>query len=144
MQTLERWPFAPDLRGRALYFAKAYDRLVREADELVVQAPVQDGKAAADLAMERQPRGTKTGDPVAAAAIRRERIRHEISIIEGALNDIEPEFRAGVIDNVCRGVPMHMLDLASESTWKRKRRVFLAGIVERAGLASRESEWIHA
>lgn len=134
MQTLERWPFAPDLRGRALYFAKAYDRLVREADELVVQAPVQDG----------QPRGTKTGDPVAAAAIRRERIRHEISIIEGALNDIEPEFRAGVIDNVCRGVPMHMLDLASESTWKRKRRVFLAGIVERAGWASRESEWIQA
>ena len=134
MQTLERWPFAPDLRGRALYFAKAYDRLVREADELVVQAPVQDG----------QPRGTKTGDPVAAAAIRRERIRHEISIIEGALNDIEPEFRAGVIDNVCRGVPMHRLDLASESTWKRKRRVFLAGIVERAGWASRESEWMQA
>ena len=132
MHTLERWPYAPDLRGRALAFAKAYDRLVREADSLVVQAPMQDG----------QPRGTKTGDPVAAAAIRRERIRHEISIIEGALNDIEPEFRAGVLDNVCRGVPMHLLDLASESTWKRKRRVFLAGIVERSGWASSESPWI--
>ena len=132
MHTLERWPYAPDLRGRALAFAKAYDRLVREADSLVVQAPMQDG----------QPRGTKTGDPVAAAAIRRERIRHEISIIENALLDIEPEFRAGVLDNVCRGVPMHMLDLASESTWKRKRRVFLAGIVERSGWASSESPWI--
>lgn len=132
MHTLDRWPFAQDLRGRALAFAKAYDRLVREADSLVVQAPMQDG----------QPRGTKTGDPVAAAAIRRERIRHEISIIENALLDIEPEFRAGVLDNVCRGVPMHMLDLASESTWKRKRRVFLAGIVERSGWASSESEWI--
>lgn len=132
MHTLDRWPYAQDLRGRALAFAKAYDRLVREADALVVQAPMQDG----------QPRGTKTGDPVAAAAIRRERIRHEISIIENALLDIEPEFRAGVLDNVCRGVPMHMLDLASESTWKRKRRVFLAGIVERSGWASSESEWI--
>lgn len=132
MQTLERWPYAPDLRGRALYFAKAYDRLVKEADALIAQAPMQDG----------QPRGTKTGDPVAAAAIRRERIRHEISIIEGALNDIEPEFRAGVLDNVCRGVPMHRLDTASESTWKRKRRVFLAGIVERSGWASSESEWV--
>ena len=134
MQTLERWPYAPDLRGRALYFAKAYDRLVKEADSLIAQAPMQDG----------QPRGTKTGDPVAAAAIRRERLRHEISIIEGALNDIEPEFRAGIIDNVCRGVPMHRLDTASESTWKRKRRVFLAGIVERSGWASSESEWYQA
>ena len=128
---LNKWPFAPDLRGRALYFAKAYDRLNREADALIAQAPVQDG----------QPRGTQTGDPVAAAAIRRERIRHEISIIEGALLDIEPEYRDGILDNVVRGVPMHRLDLASESTWKRKRRVFLAGIVERAGWASSESPW---
>lgn len=132
MQTLERWPYAPDLRGMALYFAKAYDRLVREADALVVQAPVQDG----------QPRSTQTGDPVAAAAIRRERIRHEIGIIEGALNDIEPEYREGVIDNVCRGVPMRELDGAAERTWQRKRRVFLVGIVDRAGWASSESPWV--
>lgn len=122
MQTLERWPYALDLRGRALYFAKAYDRLRREADALIEQAPVMDG----------QPRSTKTGDPVAAAAIRRERIRHEISIIEGALNDIEPEYRQGVLENVCRGVPMRELDGAAERTWSRKRLMFLAGIVERA------------
>lgn len=132
MQTLERWPYAPDLRGRALYFAKAYDRLVREADALVVQAPVQDG----------QPRSTQTGDPVAAAAIRRERIRHEIGIIEGALNDIEPEYREGVLDNVARGVPMRELVGAAERTWQRKRRVFLVGIVDRAGWASSESPWV--
>lgn len=131
-KTLDRWPYAPDLRGRAIHFAKAYDRLVREADALVAQAPIQDG----------QPRGTKTSDPVAAAAIRRERIRHEISIIEGALLDIEPEYRPGVLDNVCRGIPMLRLGLASESTWKRKRRMFLAGIVSRSGWASSESEWI--
>jgi len=133
-EILTKWPYAPDLRGRALYFAKAYDRLVSEADALAVQSPAMDG----------QPRGTQTGDPVAAAAIRRERIRHEISIIEGALNDIEPEYRAGVLDNVVRGVPMHRLDLAGISTWKRKRRVFLAGIVERAGWSSSESEWRQA
>lgn len=129
---LERWPYALDLRGRALYFARGYDRLKKEADALIVQAPVMDG----------QPRSTKTGDPVAAAAIRRERIRHEISIIEGALLDIEPEYRPGVLDNVCRGIPMLHLGLASESTWKRKRRMFLAGIVSRSGWASSESEWI--
>ena len=122
MQTLERWPYALDLRGRALYFAKAYDRLRREADALIEQAPVMDG----------QPRSTKTGDPVAAAAIRRERITREIRIIEGALLDIEPEYRAGIIENVCRGVPMRELDGAAERTWSRKRLVFLAGIVERA------------
>ena len=122
MQTLERWPYALDLRGRALYFAKAYDRLRREADELIEQAPVMDG----------QPRSTKTGDPVAAAAIRRERITHEISIIEGALLEIEPEYRQGILDNVCRGVRMRMLTDASESTWTRKRRMFLVGIVKRA------------
>ncbi len=122
MQTLERWPYALDLRGRALYFAKAYDRLVREADALIEQAPVMDG----------MPRSTKTGDPVAGAAIRRERITREIGIIEGALNDIEPEYRQGVLDNVCRGVPMRELDGAAERTWSRKRLMFLAGIVERA------------
>ena len=133
MQTLERWPYAPDLRGRALYFAKAYDRLVLEADALVVQAPVQDG----------QPRSTQTGDPVAAAAIRRERIRHEIGIIEGALHDIEPEYREGVLDNVVRGVPMRELVGAAERTWSRKRLVFLAGIVERACWADSDSDGWH-
>lgn len=131
MQTLDRWPYAPDLRGRALHFAKSYDRLRREADEMIQQAPVMDG----------QPRGTKTGDPVAAAAIRRERITHEIGIIEGALLDIEPEYRDGIIENVCRGVPMWRLNGATERTWSRKRRVFLAGIVERAGWAEPASEW---
>ena len=130
-EELTKWPFAQDLRGRALHFAKGYDRLKREADEMIQQAPVMDG----------QPRGTKTGDPVAAAAIRRERITHEIGIIEGALLDIEPEYRAGILDNVCRGVPMWRLDGATERTWSRKRRVFLASIVERAGWAEPKSEW---
>lgn len=128
---LTKWPYAPDLRGRALYFAKSYDRLRHEADEMIAQAPMMDG----------QPRGTKTSDPTAAAAIRRERITHEIGIIEGALLDIEPEYRAGILDNVCRGVPMWRLDGATERTWSRKRRVFLAGIVERAGWAEPASEW---
>lgn len=132
MQTeLTKWPYAPDLRGRALHFAKGYDRLRHEADEMIAQAPMMDG----------QPRGTKTSDPTAAAAIRRERITHEIGIIEGALLDIEPEYRAGILDNVCRGVPMWRLDGATERTWSRKRRVFLAGIVERAGWAEPASEW---
>ena len=130
-EELTKWPYAQDLRGRALHFAKGYDRLKREADEMIHQAPVMDG----------QPRGTKTGDPVAAAAIRRERITHEIGIIEGALLDIEPEYRAGILENVCRGVPMWRLDGATERTWSRKRRVFLAGIVERAGWAEPASEW---
>lgn len=128
-----RWPYAQDLRGRALQFAKAYDRLRREADEMIVQAPVMDG----------QPRSTKTGDPVAAAAIRRERITREIRIIEGALLDIEPEYRAGIIENVCRGVKMRDLVGASENTWIRKRRVFLAGIVERAGWVEYDPEGWH-
>lgn len=130
---MTKWPYAPDLRGRALYFAKGYDRLRREADELIDQAPVMDG----------QPRGTKTGDPVAAAAIRRERITREIGIIEGALLDIEPEYRTGVLENVCRGVPMWKLDEASERTWSRKRMVFLAGIVERACWAENDPDGWH-
>lgn len=130
---MNKWPYAPDLRGRALHFAKAYDRLLREADELIVQAPVMDG----------QPRSTKTGDPVAAAAIRRERITREIRIIEGALLDIEPEYRQGIIDNVCRGVRRSDLIGACENTWTNKRRVFLAGIVERAGWAEQDPDGWH-
>lgn len=133
MRDLKRWPYAKDLRKRAEDYAEAYDRLIREADELIVQAPVMDG----------QPRGTKTGDPVAAAAIRRERITRELSVIEGSLLDIEPEYRDAIIENVCRGVSMKYFAARglSISSLKRRRRVFLAGIVERAGWAESASEW---
>lgn len=133
MRDLKRWPYAKDLRKRAEDYAEAYDRLIREADELIVQAPVMDG----------QPRGTKTGDPVAAAAIRRERITRELSVIEGSLLDIEPEYRDAIIENVCRGVSMKYFAARglSISSLKRRRRVFLAGIVERAGWAETASEW---
>lgn len=130
---LTKWPYAPDLRGRALHFAKGYDRLRHEADEMIARAPMMDG----------QPRGTKTSDPTAAAAIRRERITHEIGIIEGSLLDIEPEYRDAIIENVCRGVSMKYFAARglSISSLKRRRRVFLAGIVERAGWAEPASEW---
>lgn len=133
MRDLKRWPYAKDLRKRAEDYAEAYDRLIREADELIVQAPVMDG----------QPKGTKTGDPVAAAAIRRERITRELSVIEGSLLDIEPEYRDAIIENVCRGVSMKYFAARglSISSLKRRRRVFLAGIVERAGWAEPASEW---
>lgn len=133
MRDLKRWPYAKDLRKRAEDYAGAYDRLIREADELIVQAPVMDG----------QPRGTKTGDPVAAAAIRRERITRELSVIEGSLMDIEPEYRDAIIENVCRGVSMKYFTARglSISSLKRRRRVFLAGIVERAGWAEPASGW---
>ena len=132
-EELTKWPFAQDLRGRALHFAKGYDRLKREADEMITQAPMMDG----------QPRGTKTSDPTAAAAIRRERITRELSIIEGSLLDIEPEYRDAIIENVCRGVSMKYFTSRglSISSLKRRRRVFLAGIVERAGWAEPASEW---
>ena len=122
MRTLTKWPYSLEMRQKAIKFARQYDEMKKEADELIEQAPVMDG----------QPRSTKTGDPVAAAAIRRERITREIGIIEGALLDIEPEYRQGILDNVCRGVRMRMLTDASESTWTRKRRMFLVGIVKRA------------
>ena len=133
MRDLKRWPYAKDLRKRAEDYAEAYDRLIREADELIIQAPVMDG----------QPRGTKTGDPVAAAAIRRERIKRELSVIEGSLLDIEPEYRDAIIENVCRGVSMKYFTARglSISSLKRRRRVFLAGIVERAGWAEPASGW---
>lgn len=133
MRDLKRWPYAKDLRKRAEDYAEAYDRLIREADELIVQAPVMDG----------QPRGTKTGDPVAAAAIRRERVKRELSVIEGSLLDIEPEYRDAIIENVCRGVSMKYFTARglSISSLKRRRRIFLAGIVERAGWAEPASEW---
>ena len=133
MRDLKRWPYAKDLRKRAEDYAEAYDRLIREADELIVQAPVMDG----------QPKGTKTGDPGAAAAIRRERITRELSVIEGSLLDIEPEYRDAIIENVCRGVSMKYFAARglSISSLKRRRRVFLAGIVERAGWAEPASEW---
>lgn len=136
MSMLKSWPYAPDLRKRAEDFAAAYDRLRREADEMIQQAPVMDG----------QPRGTKTSDPTAAAAIRRERITRELSIIEGALLDIEPEYRAGIVEIVCRGAKMYQMKGACVNTWVNKKRTFLVGIVKRAGWVEEwpeawEEEW---
>lgn len=131
MRTPEWWPFAPRLYTRALAFAKGYDEMRKDADALIAQAPVMDG----------MPRSTKTGDPVFAAAIRRERIRKEISIVEDALLEIEPEYRNGVIENVVRGVPMSKIPGASESTWKRKRRLFLINIVLLNGWDIADDGW---
>ena len=133
---LTKWPYPLDLRGRALYFAKSYDRRRKEADALIEQAPKMGG----------QPRGTKTSDPTAAAAIRREHIMRDVRIIEGALNDIEPEYREAIVENVCRGVRMEDLEGFSVSSLIRRRRTFLAGIVKRAGWVEEwpeawEEEW---
>ena len=120
-----RWPYSPTMYARALAFAREYDVRKHEADAMIEQAPVMDG----------QPRGTKTGDPVAAAAIRRERVTEEIRIVDAALNAIPPAYRKGVFENVVHMVPFYALRLrsivpetTSDTTLSKHRQTFLVWI----------------
>ena len=111
--------------ARALAFAREYDARMHEAAALIEQAPVMDG----------QPRGTKTGDPVAAAAIRRENAMDEIRIVDTALTTIPPAYRKGIFENVVHMVPFYALRLrgivsenTSNTTLSQHRQTFLVWI----------------
>lgn len=120
-----KWPYSPTMYARALAFAREYDARMHEADALIEQAPVMDG----------QPRGTKTGDPVAAAAIRRENAMDEIRIVDTALTTIPPAYRKGIFENVVHMVPFYALRLrgivsenTSNTTLSQHRQTFLVWI----------------
>lgn len=74
-----------------------YDNLQEEARDLLEQSPVNDG----------QPRGSQKSDPTAQAAERRERVTRQIKHIEDALRIVPAEYRAVLIENVARQVPLY-------------------------------------
>ena len=120
-----KWPYSPTMYARALAFAREYDVRKQEADEMIAQAPMMDG----------QPRGTKTSDPTAAAAIRRESAMAEIRIVDTALTTIPPKYRKGIFENVVHMVPFYALRLrgivsenTSNTTLSQHRITFLMWI----------------
>lgn len=115
-----------DVYNKTLWLVRGYDRLKEEAEALAQHSVVNDG----------QPRGSSVGDPTAAAAERRERIRGDLSAIEGGLEDIPEEYRTVVFDNVARQIPFSKIpeaEYASMKTWSKYRVIFLVGVARRAG-----------
>lgn len=110
-----------------IWFIRYYDQMREEAESLLTSSPVMDG----------QPRGTKTGDPVAAAAERRERVLRDIKTIEDALGTVPEEYRKAVLDNVARQVPMYKLSpktYVSESGLQYWRVRFIANVAVNRGM----------
>lgn len=117
-----------DVYNKTLWFVRGYDRMKREANELIEQSPEMDG----------QPKGTAIGDPVAAAAGRREKLMADIKIIEDSLNDIPEEYREVVLENVTHMTPFSRIpaaEYASTWTWSKYRMKFIMGVAVRCGYA---------
>lgn len=118
-----------DVYNRALWHIRGYDRIKEELADLVEQSPpTQDG----------QPHGSSIGDPTSEAAMRRERLRRDLAIIEESLLDIPEEYRAVILENTARRTPLSRIpaaDYASAPTWSKHRMTFITGVATRAGYA---------
>jgi hypothetical protein len=70
-----------------------YEQTKQEYDNILYGSSCPDG----------QPRGNSVGDPTGRKVEARERRFAEIKAIEQALLEIPPEYRQGILDNICYG-----------------------------------------
>ena len=78
---------------RIIYTIRDYDRLKETHDLLIEESPPPpDG----------MPRGTVTGDPTYAKALKVERYHDDILAVDRALNMIPEEYRKGVMQNIVK------------------------------------------
>lgn len=106
---------------QTLYLVRDYDRLRGEVLDIIYAGVTPDGF----------PRGPGVGNPTESKATKIENAETKIRAIETALLSIEPEYRKGVLDNVCYGSP-YPID-ASYETYGRKRRKFLYAVAQQMG-----------
>ena len=97
---------------RTLWLIRDRDRLQYEADQLI---------SIASLSMDTLPRGQGIySDPVANAAIKRERFLKDVEVIDKTLERIPKEYRAGVWQSIQGGAYPLDADRCTYSRWKSK------------------------
>lgn len=114
------------LKNRIEAFIRSYDLLQAQAETLLQRSKPIDG----------QPRGGAPGDPVAAAAIQREKVLEDIKAIDTALECIPQEYRAVTWEWCAKGVPLYLCkgsEYAHANTWKRYRKEFLTQVAINKG-----------
>ena len=105
-----------------LHFCRQYPEWKREASSLLgIKAVKMDG----------QPHGSNVGDPVAAAAEKREKLMERIGIVDRCAKAVDSgAWYASIIQNVCIGRAYEQMDRALMPTsdrnayFKRRREFF--------------------
>jgi hypothetical protein len=109
---------------QVLYKVRDYTRLELEYHELLY---------ASNQPSDGQPKGNQTGNPTERKAERLIVVSHEMEAIEQALTQIPEEYRNGVFDNVCYGIPYN-LQYVHYNTWGIHRRSFLENVAKKLNL----------
>jgi hypothetical protein len=79
-----------------VYLVRDYDRMKTEYEMLIEESPPPpDG----------MPRGTKTGDPTSAKALRLSDLKRKITAVEEGLATVPEEYRKSVYLNVAYRIP---------------------------------------
>ena len=99
-----------NLYMRMLYLVRDYERIKSERADILYSSPAHDG----------QPH-TGIGNPTEIKGIKLAMLDTECSAVEKALNGIPPEYRKGVIDNICYGAPYPTTaDYETYGRWRRR------------------------
>ncbi len=110
------------LRQRELIY------ICRQYDEMKAQLEAVRG-GFNNLRRDGQPRGTRTGNPTAAAAEKALRIRNRVDAIDAALGALDTGLRSPVRRNVTRGIPYERLNApCGRNQFYAARRAFLLAL----------------
>lgn len=109
--------------NRVIWLIRDYDRLKQEADQLIM---VRD-KAPGDMAP--AGRGGRS-DPVAVAAIKRERFLKDIAVMDDAMELIPQEYRKGIWRSLQGGTYPKDADRCTYSRWKSR---YIYAVAEKMG-----------
>lgn len=95
-----------------LYHIRDYDRLQAERREILLASPDNDG----------QPHGGTAHSVTESKALRLLKLDEACDAVERALQMIPPEYRKGVLNNICYGA-RYPLDAGAETYGRWRRRM---------------------
>jgi DNA-directed RNA polymerase specialized sigma24 family protein len=108
-----------DLYMSIIFMIRDYDRMKEEAQDMLDETSTPDG----------MPRGNSISDTVANKAAKRETLLAKIKAIEDSLNEVPPEYRKGIIDNIVEH--KRYPDIADRWTFTQQKGRMICGIAER-------------
>lgn len=106
-----------NLYMRMLYLVRDYERIRSEREDVIHNSPVHDGQPHSELS-----------NPTEAKGIKLAMLDSECMAVEKALNSIPPEYRKGVLRNICYGEPYPYT--AHRNTYSNWRIKFLHSIAK--------------
>lgn len=106
-----------NLYMRVLYHIRDYDRLKAERQEVLYSSACPDG----------QPKGNSVTSSTENKALRLMKLEEDCAAVDQALIQIPPEYRTGVMNNICYRSPYPIdADYSTYARWRRRLIYFTA------------------